>query len=65
MVLVRVYLLSSKPRQRSAKLDLKSPAPLINAKLVSPVTVLLANPEMGVILRKAHVSQLKPYVSAA
>jgi hypothetical protein len=62
MVLVRVYPLSSKPRQRSAKLDLKWSAPLIIAKFVSPVTVLLANPETGVILRKAHVSQLKPYV---
>jgi hypothetical protein len=59
-VLVRLHPLSSKSRQRSAKLDLKWSAPLIIAKFVTPVTVVLANSETGVVLRKAHVSQLKP-----
>jgi hypothetical protein len=63
-VLVRLHPLSSKSRQRSAKLDLKWSVPLIVARFLSPVTVLLANSETGVIVRKAHVSQLKPHISA-
>ena len=63
-VLVRLHPLSSKSHQRSAKLDFKWSVPLIITKFVSPVTVLLANPETGVIIRKAHVSQLKPYMLA-
>jgi hypothetical protein len=47
--------------QRSAKLELKWSEPLKIAQFVSPVTVLLANPDMGVIVRRAHVSQLKKY----
>jgi hypothetical protein len=61
-VLVRVHPLNSKSHQRSAKLDLKWSIPLVITKFVSPVTV--ANPETGVIIRKAHVSQLKPYILA-
>jgi hypothetical protein len=33
--------------------------PLKVARFVSPVTVLLANPDTGVIIKKAHVSQMK------
>lgn len=64
LVLVRLHPLSSKSRQRSAKLDFKWSVPLNVAKFVSPVTVLLANPDTGVIIRKAHVSQLKPHFPA-
>jgi hypothetical protein len=60
-VMVRLHPLSSKVQQRSAKLDLKWSAPLTVTKYVSPVIVLLANPDTGVVIRKAHVSQLKPY----
>jgi hypothetical protein len=63
-VLIRLHPLSSKSRQRSAKLDLKWSVPLINARFLSPVTVFLANPETGVMVRKAHVFHLKPYISA-
>ncbi|XP_023709138.1 uncharacterized protein K02A2.6-like [Cryptotermes secundus] len=63
-VLVRLQPLSPKSRQRSAKLDLKWSVPLIITKFVSSVTALLANPETGVIIRKAHISQLKPYILA-
>jgi hypothetical protein len=63
-VLVRLHPTSSKSRQRSAKLEFKWSVPLMIAKFVSPVTALLANPETGVIVKKAHVSQLKPYFPA-
>ena len=29
--------------------------------MVRPNVALLANPEIGVVIRRAHVSQLKPY----
>jgi hypothetical protein len=64
LVLQRLHPLSSKSQQRSAKLDYKWPAPLKIARFVSPVTVLLANSETGVIIRKAHVSQLKRHFLA-
>jgi hypothetical protein len=59
LVLVRVHSLSSRSQKRSAKLDLRWSAPCKIAKFTSPVTVLLANPDTGVVIRKAHVSQLK------
>jgi hypothetical protein len=64
LFLVRLHPTSSKSRQRSAKLEFKVSVPLMIAKFVSPVTALLANPETGVIVKKAHVSQLKPYFPA-
>jgi transposase InsO family protein len=63
LVLLRLHPLSSKSGQRSAKLDLRWSAPLRIVNFVSPVTVQLANPDTGVIVRKAHVSQLKPHFS--
>jgi hypothetical protein len=63
LVLVRLHPHSSKSLQRSAKLDFKWSAPLVIAKFVSPVTALLANPDTGVVIRKAHESQLKPHFS--
>jgi hypothetical protein len=60
-VMVRCYPQSSKLHQRSAKLDYQWSMPLVIAKFLSPVTVALANAETGVVVRKAHVSQLKSY----
>lgn len=59
LVLLKLHPLSSGSRQRSAKLDLKWSEPLLIAKMVTPVTVWLANPDTGVIIRRAHVCQLK------
>jgi hypothetical protein len=64
LVLARLHPQSSRSHQRSAKIDYKWSLPLIIAKYVSPVTVLLANPDTGVVVRKAHVSQLKMYIPA-
>jgi hypothetical protein len=59
LVLVRLHPLSSRSQQRSAKLVYRWSVPLKIAGFVSPVTVLLANPNTGIIIKKAHVSQLK------
>jgi hypothetical protein len=62
LVLVRLYPLSSKVQKRSAKLENKWSAPLMIAKdrqFLSAVTVQLPNPDTGVMVRKAHVSQLE------
>jgi hypothetical protein len=63
LVLLRLHPLSSMSQQRSAKLDLKWSVPLKIARFVSPVTVLLANPDTGVIIRRENVSQLKRHFS--
>jgi hypothetical protein len=38
--------------------------PLVIVKFVSPFMALLANPDTGIIVRKAHVSQLEAYFPA-
>jgi len=57
--LYRLNLVSSKAQKVSAKLLLKWSRPTTIAKIVRPNVVLLANPVTGVIVRRAHVSQLK------
>jgi hypothetical protein len=64
LVLVKLHPLSSKTLQRSAKIANKWSSPLIIAKFLTKVTVQLANPNTGVVVRKAHVSQLKKYFVA-
>jgi hypothetical protein len=64
LVLATLYRMGSKSRQRSTKLDYKWSVLLVTATFVSPITALLANPDTGVIIRKAHVSQLKPHFLA-
>jgi len=61
-VVFRSHAVSSKARNITAKLLLRWSKPVVVAKIVGPNTVLLANPETGVIVRRAHVSQLKPFV---
>jgi len=53
---------SSKAQNISTKLLLRWSKPMVVAKIVRPNVVLLANPDTGVITRKAHVSLLKRYV---
>jgi transposase InsO family protein len=62
-VMFRRNLVSSKALNVSSKLMLRWSDPVIIAKFVRPNVVLLANPDTGVILRRAHVCQLKPYMS--
>jgi hypothetical protein len=61
LVLVKLHPLSSKALQRSANIENKWSDPLCIVKFLTEVTVQLANPDTGVIVRKAHVSQLKRY----
>jgi len=60
-VVYRLHVLSSKAQNLSAKLALKWSKPVIVAEIVRPNAVLLANTDTGVIIRRAHVTQLKPY----
>jgi len=61
-VVYRLNLASSKAQNISAKLLLRWSKPIVIAKIVRPNVILLANPETGVIVRRAHVSQLKVFV---
>jgi hypothetical protein len=64
LVLVKLHPLSSKPLQQSAKIASKWAGPFVIVKFLTKVTAQLANPDTGVIVRKAHVSQLKRYFSS-
>jgi hypothetical protein len=57
----RRNVVSSKALNVSSKWMLRWSDPATIAKFARPNVVLLANPDTGVILRKADVSQLKPY----
>ena len=61
-VVYRLYVVSSKAQNISAKLAMRWSRPVLIAKVVGPNSVLLANPDTGVVVRRAHVSQLKPFV---
>jgi hypothetical protein len=61
LVLVKCHPQSSKILKQSAKIAIKWSGPYVVAKFLTKVTVQLANPDTGVLLRKAHVSQLKRY----
>jgi len=56
------HLVSSKAQNISGKLLLRLSEPLVIAMILNCNNVLLANPSTGVIVRKAHVSQLNAYV---
>ena len=58
----RLNLVSSKAREVSAKMMLRWSKPVVIAREIRPNVVLLANPSTGVVIRRAHVSQLKSCV---
>lgn len=62
-VVCRIRLASSKANNISAKFLLRWSKPVTIAKIVRLNVVLLVNPETGVIVRGAHVSQLKAFVN--
>ena len=55
----RLRFISSKVQNIPAKLLLKWSVPVTIAEVVRTNVVLLANPDAGVIIRRAHESQLK------
>jgi hypothetical protein len=61
LVVYRVKVFSSKGKGVSVKLELKWSKPMVIAKFWKPNVVQLANAETGVVVRKAHVCQLKGY----
>jgi len=60
-VMFRRNQVSSKAQNISVKLSLSCSEPLVISKIVKQNNMLLANPNTGVVVRKAHVSQLKKY----
>jgi hypothetical protein len=61
VVMYRLHNVSSKARNVSANLLVKWSTPVVIVKFARPNVVLLANRETGVSVRRAHVSQLKPF----
>ena len=60
IVWYRLKLSSSKAQKISAKLQLRWSEPVVIVKTVRPNVVLLGNPKTGVIIRRAHITQLEP-----
>ena len=56
-------LVISKAQNVTRKLLMRWSEPVVIVKFSGVNNVLLANPDTGVIIRRAHVSQLKPYVN--
>lgn len=63
LVMFRKNLVSLKAHNVTSKLLMRWSDPVVIVKFVSTNNVLLANPDTGVVIRRAHVSQLKQYVS--
>jgi hypothetical protein len=63
LVMYSKNLVSSKAQNVSNKLLMRWSNPLVVAKFVATNTLLLANLDTDVIVRRAHLSQLKPYVA--
>jgi hypothetical protein len=61
MVVYKLNLISFKVKRTSATMLMKWSQPVVIAKFLAPNVVQLANPLTGVLVRKAHVSQIKKY----
>ena len=57
VLVYRMNVLSLKEKGVSAKLELKCSKPMVTVKYVKPNVVEIANPNSGVVVKKAHVSQ--------
>ena len=58
-VIYRLTLISSKARDRSAKIMLRLSKPCTMAEEIRPNLVLLVDPNTGIVVRRANISQLK------
>ena len=63
LVMFKRNLVSSKAEKVTSKLLMRWSQTVVIAKFSGVNNVLLANPDTGVVVRRAHVSQLKPYVN--
>jgi len=61
-VVFKRQFVSSKAQNITGKMLLRWSEPVVIARVINDNNVLLANPDTGVIVRKAHVSRLKTYV---
>jgi hypothetical protein len=61
LVLCQKKVLSSKGKGYSQKLELRWSVPLKIKRFFRPTVVQLTSPDSGVVIRNAHVSQLKHY----
>jgi hypothetical protein len=61
LVMFKRNSVSSKAQNITSKLLMRWSEPVIIAKIINTNNMLLVNPDTGVIIRRAHVSQLKPY----
>jgi len=61
MVVHKLHVLSSKRKRISSKMKPRCSGPVTIASFLRPNDVQLANPVTCIIVRKAHVSQLKLY----
>jgi len=62
-VMYRMNVVSRKALNISGKMQLRWSALAVISKIDNGNNVLLANPDSGVIIRRAHVSQLKAYAN--
>ena len=63
MFMFKRNLVSSKALNVTSKLLTRWSDPVVIVKFVGINNVLLANSDTGIVIRRVHVSQFKPYVS--
>ena len=61
LVVFKKNVLSSKAQNITNKMSMRWSEPVVISKIVNVNNLLLANPNTGVVVRRAHVSQAKPY----
>lgn len=64
LVFVRTHYLSNKINKQMKKLMPRYDGPYCIMRFVSPVSVLLSDPDNGKIIQRAHVTQLKKFKKA-
>jgi hypothetical protein len=57
----RRHTLSSKVKGVSQKMELRWSKPVVIVRFLKPNVVELAWPETGIVVKKAHLSQIKRY----
>jgi len=61
LVVFKKNVVSSKAQNITGKLFMRWSEPVVISKTVNTNNMLLANPNTGVVVRRAHISRVKPY----
>jgi hypothetical protein len=61
-VVFRLNTVSSKANQTTSRMQMRWSPPMVIQRMLRSNVVLLANPDTGLITRRAHVTQLKPCI---